>query len=341
MKDVYIKDSFRHFTIMLMIISCALIAAVSAASFFIGAFRIIAAVSAVSFALTLYYGFRKVYSEQKRTDKLLRLYTEGYTDNETLNTEIRISPEIRDVFMILEERIDRDSQLNASMKQAQYLALQNQINPHFLYNTLESIRGEALMAGIDGVASMTEALSTFFRYTISNVDHLVTLEDELSNIENYYVIQQYRFGDKLGLSIDYDDDDDMSVLNLKVPKLILQPLVENSIYHGIERKTGRGELKIKIENTRERLIIKVSDDGIGMSPEILDALNERLITNSPESIKTDQHDDGHEHSGIAIINVNNRIRLLFGDRYGIYIYSTEGVGTDVEMTLPVIADVKA
>ena len=110
--------------------------------------------------------------------------------------------------------IDKNNLINVSKKQAEYLALQNQINPHFLYNTLEGIRSEALLAGLDSVAEMTEALGTFFRYTISQVEHLVTLEDELANIENYYYIQQFRFGDRLTLSIEYEHDDDRNQLKL-------------------------------------------------------------------------------------------------------------------------------
>ena len=94
--------------------------------------------------------------------------------------------------------------MDLNKRQAQYLALQNQINPHFLYNTLESIRGEALIAGLDGVADMTEALAKFFRYTITKVENLVSVEEELDNCETYFGIQKYRFGDRLNLHIEYD-----------------------------------------------------------------------------------------------------------------------------------------
>ena len=198
-----------------------------------------------------------------------------------------------------------------------------------------SIRSEALLAGLDSVAEMTEALATFFRYTISQVEHLVTLEDELANIENYYYIQQFRFGDKLTLSIEYDREDDadkLEVLQYRLPKLTLQPIVENSIYHGIERKIGRGNLVIRIGVSDQRLRIRVSDDGMGMEEKTLRQLNEKL-----SRLALDDEDmSSSKKGGIAVVNVNNRIKLLFGEEYGVVFYSREGVGTDVMITLPLL-----
>jgi len=247
-----------------------------------------------------------------------------------------ISPEIKAAFERFRELINTTELINLSVKQSQYLALQNQINPHFLYNTLEAIRGEALCVGVTSIAQMTEALSTFFRYTISNMDSLVTLDEELENIENYYIIQQYRFGDRLSLSVEIDDEDSDWILNCRMPKLTLQPIVENSIYHGLEPKLGKDNLKIKIESTKNLLIITVSDDGLGFEEERLSILNNALNGISMDYVKPDREKKG----GIALINVNSRIKLLFGEKYGLYIYSTPGAGTDVQITLPVIKDAK-
>ena len=158
-------------------------------------------IAIVLLLLILYLGYLFVFRDYKNLDKIFGLYVEGYLGEELFQRNIGISPNIDNALKLLGEKLDKTKILNLSKKQAQYLALQNQINPHFLYNTLEGIRSEALCSGIDQVASMTETLATFFRYTISNLDHLVTLDDELSNIENYYIIQKYRFGDKLNLSI--------------------------------------------------------------------------------------------------------------------------------------------
>jgi two-component system sensor histidine kinase YesM len=121
---------------------------------------------------------------------------------------------------------------------------------------------------------------------------------------------------------------------LKLPKLILQPIVENSIYHGIERKVGKGNLRVHIDRTIDRLLIRISDDGIGMEKDTLDKLNNKLLTYSLEDIEPQKEKSG----GIAMINVNNRIKLVFGEQYGLYIYSTPNVGTDVEITLPIIKE---
>ena len=331
----YLKDAVIHWSI-LIIGYCAL------ACVFIGyiaikeeIYRYLIVIAIVFLVLIIYVGYVHVYKKFQQMERIFQLYAEGFLADDFFEQDIKLTPTFDKVLEILGERLDKSKRLNISKKQAQYLALQNQINPHFLYNTLEGIRSEALCAGMADVASMTEALATFFRYTISNVDRLVTLEDELSNIENYYIIQQFRFGDKLSLSIKYDDDnDDLSVLNLYLPKLILQPIVENSIYHGIERKIGKGNLRIKIDCTENRLIINISDDGLGMEKELLEQLNNKLLINSLDNTETSRERKG----GIAIVNVNSRIKLLFGEEYGIYIYSTPNVGTDVEITLPLITE---
>lgn len=293
-----------------------------------------AAVFLVLFSYGGYYGLYKPMEETKRVE---RQFASGSVVNDHFKIRYPYCLESQQVSQRFQEMLGTRELINVSKKQAEYLALQNQINPHFLYNTLEGIRSEALIEGVDSIAEMTEALATFFRYTISNVDHLVTLEDELANIENYYYIQQFRFGKKLQLNIQYafsDELDEMDILQYRLPKLTLQPVVENSIYHGIERKIGKGHLIIKISVTDSRLIIKVSDDGLGMEKEKVRELNEKL-----KSLSLDDVNPGMDRKGgIAIQNVNNRIKLLFGEEYGIYVYSQEKAGTDVEITLPLVKD---
>jgi len=286
----------------------------------------------ISLAFILYAGYKWVYKPYIETNKTYSLFAEGLILQGIFELRCPLSPQINKATMRFKEMLDTKELISISKKQAEYLALQNQINPHFLYNTLEGIRSEAICAGMDGVAQMTETLAKFFRYTISNVDNLVTLEDELSNIENYYSIQQYRFGDRLRVSIEYGEEDEKDVLMFRLPKLTLQPIVENSIYHGIERKIGIGNLRIKIQTTLTRLIITISDDGLGMNEQQLKVLNKKLRQISLDGVAPEPNKKG----GIAIMNVNNRIKLLFGEEYGIYIYSTPNVGTDVTITLPKI-----
>lgn len=296
--------------------------------------RVAAGISAAVLILVFYLFFRMLLYPYLEMRKMYRLYADGYYTESLFDYNIQVDREIERAEKELMSRFDKGELLSLSKKQAEYLALQNQINPHFLYNTLEGIRSEAILSGMDSVAEMTEALATFFRYTISKVDHLVTLEDELANIENYYVIQQYRFGSKLSLSIEYEEDDEMESLGCMIPKLTLQPIVENSIYHGLEEKVGNGRLSIKIARMEQRILITVSDDGVGMPKEKLDELNRKMCTAHLEDVQV----QGEKKGSIAVVNVNNRIKLLFGEEYGLYFYSTPGIGTDVEITLPVIRE---
>lgn len=290
----------------------------------------------VALILLGYAAYKWIYVPYKRNSKLLNLFVTGYTIQDLFNQRYSLSPEIEGVANKVREIMETGELLHASKKQAQYLALQNQINPHFLYNTLEGIRSETLLAGLDNVANMTEALATFFRYTISNVENLVTVEDELMNVKNYYIIQKYRFGDRLNVQIEYDQADESEILACHIPKLTLQPILENSIRYGVERKSGVGNVRITIEISTQRLIITISDNGIGMTEETLKEINDNLSGTSLDHI----HSDSKAHGGIALVNVSNRIKLLFGEEYGIYVYSRLNIGTDVEITLPYIADQK-
>lgn len=227
--------------------------------------------------------------------------------------------------------LDPSKTFQLNKRQAQYLALQNQINPHFLYNTLESIRSEALLAGLSSVAGMTEALARFFRYTISKVENLVTVEEELQNCETYFHIQQYRFGDRLHLDIHCDEEDREELYRCCLPKLTLQPILENSIIHGTELKIGEGHLTIELRKTGSRLLLQVSDDGVGMDEETLAKVNSRLGKGGLSAQMNEA-----KRTGLALVNVDNRIRLLFGEEYGLHVFSMPGMGTTVEILLPII-----
>ncbi|MCL1949843.1 MAG: histidine kinase [Turicibacter sp.] len=208
-----------------------------------------------------------------------------------------------------------------------YLGLQNQVNPHFLYNTLEGIRSEALIYGLPTVAEMVHLLAKYFRYNISNVDKLITIEEELKNIETYFSIQKFRFDDRIAMFITYDNDCEEEVKHSLIPKLILQPLIENAIQHGIEPLIEPGTIHIRFSLVSNRLIITVSDNGMGMSEEKLDALNDKIKRLEPST-----HASGER--GIALVNICKRIKLLFGDSFGLHFYSQENQGTDAELSVP-------
>lgn len=162
-----------------------------------------------------------------------------------------------------------------SEKQTLFTALQRQINPHFLYNTLECIRSEAMLGGQREIADMTENLANFFRYSISSKGNVVTIADELENVHNYFKIQQFRFGNKFELRVDCGTDEDV-LYTCRIPKLTLQPLIENAIHHGLESKQGVGHITIRFILTNARLLIRICDDGVGIEQAKLDVLNSNL-----------------------------------------------------------------
>lgn len=276
--------------------------------------------------------YKWIVKPYNRMEQRISLLAESYTEA-ILAREWEVLPSpstgrICDKIMML---MNPSDSLKMNKRQAQYLALQNQINPHFLYNTLESIRSEALIAQLDTVADMTETLARFFRYTISKVENFVSVEEELENCLMYFTIQQYRFGSRLNLEIQCDPKEKEKIYACRLPKLTLQPILENSIVHGTESKVGTGHLIIRLERTEECLLICISDDGIGMDEATLEMLNERL----EKSTLTSEQQKGDEKGGIALANVNNRIHMLFGESYGMQVYSMLGKGTDVEIRLPI------
>lgn len=254
------------------------------------------------------------------------------------SNELKWFPELNSLIKKINEMIHREDRLLLSHKEAEYLALQNQINPHFLYNTLEAIRADALIGGMNSLAGAAEALSSFFRYTISGENLLSSVEDELLNIRNYFQIQHYRFGDDLKLEIVFIDNES-EIRKLQMPKLTLQPIVENCVFHGLETKENKGTIRISFDQTEKFLFISVKDDGIGMSTKELQQLNASLIE-SPFQEKCDEEYSiparglSKQHNGIALKNVSQRIKLLFGNEYGVMIYSTLDIGTNVKNILP-------
>lgn len=227
------------------------------------------------------------------------------------------------------QRDETGMQTSTIMKKRIELSIfENQINPHFLYNTLENIRGEALEQGQQEIADMTERLSCFFRYCISSRGLLVKLSEELHNVEDYVFIQKYRFGDRIEFQTDIKQEQG---LEYYIPKLTLQPIVENAIAHGIEKTGRKGIIRIVVCLTESRLYICVEDNGAGIRLEELARINERLVNGQVQVSVS-----GKRHNGIAVQNINSRIRLCFGEEYGLHYRSIEGKGTQVEIVLPLI-----
>lgn len=275
------------------------------------------------------WGFLRIWKPYREAARLQKAFLAEQIYNELFQPVVYLTPEFQLVLERFRYMLSKQEVVSLSKKQAEYLALQNQINPHFLYNTLEAIRGDALDAGQEGIAKTAEALATYFRYTITEMRDLVTVEDELNNIDSYFTIQRYRFNDKLKLNVLADED---IVYRCKIPKLTLQPIVENSIFHGLESKSGDGQITIRLEVTQSRILISIKDNGVGMPQEDVNRINEKL-----EKVKVSYiSDEKHARGGIALRNVAQRIKLLFGEEYGLQLYSTLGVGTEVVINLPKI-----
>ncbi|MGI6005604.1 MAG: sensor histidine kinase [Christensenellales bacterium] len=216
------------------------------------------------------------------------------------------------------------------LKQIELKALQSQINPHFLYNTLEAIRGKALLEGDRDISDMTEALAILFRYSIARFGDLVSLDEELRTLDYYLTIQKYRFRDKFKVVKHIENPE--RCLNTKIPKLTIQPIVENAIYHGLETKRGHGVITISVYPVQSRLMVTISDNGVGIDEETVKKLNAQMNSD----IASFAEDTGERGVGIALVNINERIKLCYGEGYGITVYSTLGAGTDVELSIPLL-----
>ncbi|MDC7124436.1 MAG: sensor histidine kinase [Spirochaetales bacterium] len=212
--------------------------------------------------------------------------------------------------IVEEQKLIRKSELEA---------LQAKINPHFLYNTLDSIVWFAEQKDFGNIIQMVKALSNMFRISISRDHEFITLEEELSHVESYLAIQQKRFTDKFDFSISLPEN-----LKMKpIIKLLIQPIVENSIYHGIRYLVDPGLIEIKVQKEGEDIIVTVSDTGVGMDKET----QESILT-------TDKHEHDRSGSGIGVFNVNKRIKLTYGEKYGIKIISEIEEGATFEIRIP-------
>lgn len=218
----------------------------------------------------------------------------------------------------IQERQKRDAELQT---------LQSQIKPHFLYNTLDTINWMARKKEALDVAEVVESLSQLFRIGISKGNDMIPLEKEIEHIYSYLKIQKARYKDKLNYSISIDS----KLSNLSVVKLILQPIVENAIYHGIKERRGPGHISIIGEESNGNLVLHVKDDGVGIPEERLAILNENLSTNFDSLEETKRMTT---NIGYGVMNVQARIKLTYGEPYGINIDSIRGKGTTVKILLP-------
>ena len=210
------------------------------------------------------------------------------------------------------------------IEQIRFNALQSQIQPHFLYNTLECIHWQAMVDGNEEISTLVKALAKYYRICLSGGHDVIPLKMELEHVRNYLIIQNMRYDDIIGSEFDVEE----AASDVMIPKLTLQPLVENSIYHGIKVKEGKtGSLFLKVRKRSSDVLITLADTGTGMSQQQIDEMNQHLS----------EYDDSF---GYGVRNVNKRIELLYGEEFGLYYLRNESGGVTVEIRLPYVTQVE-
>ncbi|MFI3215140.1 MAG: histidine kinase, partial [Eubacteriales bacterium] len=199
---------------------------------------------------------------------------------------------------------------------AEMKSLQMQINPHFLYNTLDTINWMARMQGLDDVGDITSSLGELMRYSLSK-NEFVSCKEEIENLRNYVSIQDVRYGDKMSVVFELEE----GVGYYYIPKLLIQPILENAIVHGVEEKLEESIITVRIFTKGEELFVIVEDDGVGMDQQAI------------ESLLYDHVQVKQGHTSIGVKNVNRRIKMVFGEECGIQIQSVLGAGTKITLRM--------
>jgi len=271
-------------------------------------------------------GFAFIYisrSLMSPIEKLLRMSNRISEGDFSSRAELSSSDEFNDlaagmnimsekIELLLEQSIEEQKQL----QKMEHQMLQAQIKPHFLYNTLDAIIWAAEADNMTDVVTLVASLSTFFRISLSHGIDFIPVEDEIEHVRNYLVIQQIRYSDVLSYEINVDED----IQDKKVLKLLLQPIVENALYHGIKNTRERGKIIVSIKKEGEKLRFTVTDTGLGMTKETLDEL-----------IFDINHGSGEK--GYGLYNVNRRLKLYYGLSEGIEVKSEYKKGTEVSFVI--------
>ena len=225
------------------------------------------------------------------------------------------------VTALMDHRLEDEKQ----KQDLEYRMLQNQINPHFIYNTLNSIKWMATIQHAPGIAEMVTALSRLLKSVSKSNERLVPLYEEFALLNDYFTIQQYRYGGTITLDVSYIEDEKLNHSCL-IPRFTLQPLVENAIFHGIEPKGSAGEVTLRVERDTANgdVLIRLTDDGIGMTAE---QAAKALQEPGPEEAAA-------KYRHVGMWNVHKRLQYSFGEAYGLSIESEPGVGTTVTVRLP-------
>lgn len=276
--------------------------------------------------MTIVLSFQIPKSITRPLQKLTEVTEQVAEGNLSVRSDVQTGDEVGVLSVSLNTMIDKINELleqvtkeQVRLRKAEFELLQSQINPHFLYNTLDAIIWLAEAGEQKKVVNMVRSLSEFFRTSLNRGKDIIPLKEEILHVRSYLEIQQVRYQDILNYEIDIPNE----LEKYMIPKITIQPLVENALYHGIKNKRGSGKICIRGRKRERRLVIEIEDDGIGISEERLWQVNEGI----QKKILT-----GKDIYGLY--NVNERIRLNFGEEYGIEIQSAYGEGTVVRILLP-------
>lgn len=254
-----------------------------------------------------------------------KVQLEGYSEIHVLSHEFNeMMGEISNLTHRLLETSSKLYEAEIVKEKAELAFLRSQINPHFLYNTFEVIKGIASEENNETIYEMTRALAMIFRYSV-NGSNEVLLEEEIKIIQAYVHINKIRFSERIDIFYEFTEE----TLNVTVLKMILQPIVENAIFHGLEPKMVKGRLWIGSRISEGKVIIWVKDDGMGIDAEQLQKM--QLQFKNPSAL---EQPGTSKKSGIGLCNVNNRIKLTYGNEYGLSISSMPDAGTEVNITIP-------
>src|SRR5699024_276035 len=218
--------------------------------------------------------------------------------------------------------IKENYQKQIAIKDSEFKTLQAQINPHFLYNTLDSINWAARVSGQKKISEIAESLGYLMRTAIDTRVSLISLEDELRIVSSYITIQSYRFEERLDFKMDVPE----SIRHTEIPKFVLQPLIENSIQYGLQKMVDKCEIQLQGRIVGDHVELTVTDNGPGMERAVLEDIGS-------ETYETNETNES-QGTGLGIRNIRDRIQLLFGDEYGLTIDSEENKGTKVCITIP-------
>lgn len=248
----------------------------------------------------------------------------------TVRSDIKNGAEVKVLSDSLNIMIEKLSNLietvkneQISLREAEFKLLQEQINPHFLYNTLDTIIWLAETNKSKAVIDMVSSLSSYFRTSLNKGKSIVTLNDEVLHVSSYLSIQKLRYGDILEYEIDIPEN--LGICS--IPKITLQPLVENALYHGIKNKRGKGRISISGKLDNNILILTIEDNGVGMKKERLQQVIDGIYNN-----------DENNKAFFGLYNVNKRVQLYYGSEFGIKMESKYGEGTRVEVHIPYTID---